>query len=64
MRFQSGKFAGKTTEEIFLKFPDWAAWNISKHPHAKHSREFKQLRDKFNAKPFKGLPPARAALLD
>jgi hypothetical protein len=53
MRFQSGRFAGKTTEEIFLKFPDWAAWNMSRHPDAKQSREFNRLQDRFDAKPLK-----------
>src|SRR6266851_1089692 len=52
MRFQSGKFEGKTAEEVLLKFPDWAAWNVSNHPDAKHSQEFKKLSGKFNAKPF------------
>jgi hypothetical protein len=53
MRFQSGKHEGKTTEQVFLKFPDWAASNMWKHPDTKHSREFRQLRNKFDAKPLK-----------
>jgi hypothetical protein len=52
MRFQSGKYEGKTTEEILLKFPDWALWNVSNYPEAKHSKAFKELSDKFKVKPF------------
>jgi hypothetical protein len=52
MRFQSGKFAGKTTEEVLLKFPDWAAWNVRQYPDSKHSKVFKELWRTFDAKPF------------
>ena len=46
------KIPGKTTEEILLKFPDWARWNVKKHPDAKHSTHFVELAKKFASKPF------------
>lgn len=52
MRFQSGKYEGKTTEEVLLKYPDWARWNTRNYGEAKHSREFGALAKKFTAKPF------------
>ena len=52
MRFQSGKRAGKTTEEVLLKFPDWALWNVNNYPDSKHSKEFVTLGKTFAAKPF------------
>jgi hypothetical protein len=52
MRFQSGKHPGKTTEEVLLKFPDWAFWNVNNYPDSKHSKEFETLGRKFAAKPF------------
>jgi hypothetical protein len=52
MRFQSGTYPGKTTEEVLLKFPDWAHWVANKNPDAKHSKAFLALAKKFKEKPF------------
>src|ERR1700732_1276073 len=52
MRFQTGRYAGKTTEEVLLKFPDWARWNVHEYPGAKHSKHFRELAKKFTSKPF------------
>jgi hypothetical protein len=52
LRAKSGKFEGKTTEEVLLKYPDWARAVTHKYPDAKHSMEFRSLANKFDAKPF------------
>ncbi|MHB0769840.1 hypothetical protein ACYCVF_07495 [Bradyrhizobium sp. 1.29L] len=52
MRFQTGKFAGKTTQEVLLKFPDWARWNVKNFLDVKHSKHFGELAKKFTSKPF------------
>jgi hypothetical protein len=52
MEFKSGKHAGKTTEEVLLKEPDFAQWYISKFPDAKHSKDLKRLIKEFDARPF------------
>lgn len=52
MEFKSGKFAGKNTEEVLLKRPDFAQWSISRYPDAPYVKEFRRLIEQFNAKPF------------
>jgi hypothetical protein len=52
MRFQSGKHAGKTLDEVLLKQPDFAQWYIRKYPDAPAAKEFDRLMRKFDAKPF------------
>jgi hypothetical protein len=52
MGLQSGKHAGKTTETLLLKSPDWAQWMMSNHPDNPVSREFRRLVARFDAKPF------------
>ena len=52
MRFQSGKRAGKTLEEVLLKEPDFAQWYMNNHPDTAISREFGRLMRVFDAKPF------------
>jgi hypothetical protein len=43
MRFQTGKYAGKTVEEVLLKAPDFAEWLILEHPENPHANDFKRL---------------------
>ena len=52
MEFKTGKHAGMTTELVLLKKPDFAQWYLSKHPYAKHSKDFARLIKEFDAKPF------------
>jgi hypothetical protein len=53
MRFKTGKHAGKTTEEVLLKKPDFAQWAITNHPDTPWAQDFDQLMDALDAKPFK-----------
>jgi hypothetical protein len=52
MEFKSGKNAGKTSEEVLLKKPDWARWYTQNYPEAPHSKEFRRLAKVFDEKPF------------
>jgi hypothetical protein len=52
MRFKTGKHAGKTYEEVFLKKPDYARWYSGKFRDTPAAREFQELAKKFNGKPF------------
>jgi hypothetical protein len=53
MEFKSGKHAGKATEEVLLKKPDFAQWHIWKYPDAKHAKDFERLIEEFDAKRFR-----------
>ena len=67
MLVRTGKYAGKTAEEILLKSPDWAEWLIATHPKNDLVPEFGRLVGIFDAKPFVrtcwgcGEPAARAS---
>lgn len=52
MRIQTGKQAGKTTEEVLLKQADWAQWMVENIPNSPVSKNFRQLRLAFNRKAF------------
>ena len=52
MRLQSGKNAGKITEELLLKQPDWAQWMVENHPDSVVSKSFRLLAKTFNARTF------------
>src|ERR1700733_9037227 len=52
MRFKSGKYEGKTYEEVLLKFPDFAQFMMAKYPDGVVAREFARLMRKFDSKPF------------
>ncbi len=52
MRFKSGKDAGKTYEEVFLKKPDLARWYARELADTPSTAEFRELPKKLNEKPF------------
>ncbi len=51
MRFKTGKHAGKLSEIVFLKEPDFAAWMMATHPDSATAKEFERLKAKFDARP-------------
>jgi hypothetical protein len=52
MRFQTGKRAGKTLEEVLLKEPDFAQWYMGNHPETAAAKEFRRLMRLLDAKSF------------
>jgi hypothetical protein len=52
MRIQAGKKAGKTTQELLLKEPDWAQWMDDNLADSPVSRNLRDLRTAFNQKAF------------
>ena len=48
----SGKYAGKTTEQILLNDPDYARWYMNELPESLAGRDFKRLMEIFDDKPF------------
>jgi hypothetical protein len=52
MRIKTGKKAGKTTQELLLKEPDWAQWMAENHPDSIVSKDFRDLRQTFDGKEF------------
>jgi len=52
MEFKSGKHAGKTTEEVLMKQPDFARWYVRNHPDSPHAKAFGQCAKAFGEKPF------------
>ncbi len=53
MQIRSGKYAGKSSEQVVLKFPDYVEWYIGAYPTAKLSTEFKRLVGIFDRKPLR-----------
>ena len=47
-----GKYAGKTTEELVLKRPDWAQWMVENYPGSPVSRSIHELVTKLNRRKF------------
>lgn len=52
MKFQTGKHAGQTLEEVLLKKPDFARWYVENYGSTAHATEFVRLSKVFSAKPF------------
>jgi hypothetical protein len=52
MRIKSGKKAGKTTEELLIKEPDWVQSFLRNVREGNVSDDFRRLVDQFNEKPF------------
>jgi hypothetical protein len=52
MHLKSGAHAGKTTEELLLKQPDWAQWMVGKYPDSPITKSFRALAKKFDARQF------------
>jgi hypothetical protein len=52
MRFQTGKYAGKTYETVLLKNPDFAEWMIGNHSDGTTAKQFRALIAIFDRKPF------------
>jgi hypothetical protein len=68
MRFKTGKYAGKTLEEVLLKAPNFAHRYCRTYPDAPVGREFKRLFDVFDQKRYVALcmgckMPANRALI-
>ena len=51
MLLKSGKHAGKSTELLLLKWPDWAYWMMEHHPKSIVSKDFFALVYIFDSKP-------------
>lgn len=48
----TGDHAGKSTQEMFLKLPDWVQFFVRKNPDSKISDEFRRHDKSLTAKPF------------
>jgi hypothetical protein len=51
MLFQTGKNKGKTSQEVFLKTPDFAQWMMSEYPDSAASKAFHAHQVTLDAKP-------------
>ena len=52
MRIKTGQFAGMTTEEVLLKWPDWAFWMMRRFPDSAIGKAFHDLIEELDAIPF------------
>jgi len=43
MRFKSGNHEGETTEEVLLKYPNFAQWTIERYPESPRGQAFIRL---------------------
>ena len=51
MRLRFGAYAGKTTEVLLLRAPDFAAWAMTQRPGSPLARTFSALSSAFDARP-------------
>jgi hypothetical protein len=51
MRLRFGAYAGKTTEVLLLRAPDYAAWTMAQRPKSALARTFSVLSTAFDARP-------------
>lgn len=51
MRLRFGAYAGKTTELLLLKAPDYAVWTMTRRPETAVARAFEHLSAAFDARP-------------
>lgn len=51
MRLRFGAYAGKTTEVLLLRAPDYAAWAMTRRPESRLARAFGALSAAFDARP-------------
>jgi hypothetical protein len=51
MRIETGRYAGKTTQLVLFKRPDWVQWLLRNYPDNKLVPDFKLLIEIFDSKP-------------